>query len=483
MNGKPSRVWFRRDLRLSDNPALLAACARGGPVIPIYVASPLEDGLWAPGAASRWWLHHSLAAFDGSLAARGSRLIIRGGASIEVLLSLADELEADAVYWNRLYEPAALRRDHETERALRTHGLATASFNSSLLFEPSLIRNNQDRPFQVFTPFWRRCQETGEPGPAASAPRRIPAPRKWPRSVPLPDLDLLPRHDWAIGLRKIWTPGEHGARASLRRFLEKRLSDYPAGRDRPAEDLTSRLSPHLHFGEISPQQVWSAAVGRSEQRAAGAYLRQIGWREFAHHLLFHFPHTATKPLRPEYAAFPWRRDPASLRAWQEGRTGYPLVDAGIRQLWQTGWMHNRVRMVVASFLVKDLLLPWQEGAKWFWDTLVDADLANNTLGWQWAAGCGADAAPYFRVFNPVLQGERFDAKGAYVRRWVPELARLPDRWIHKPWMAPQKILSEAGVELGRTYPKLLVDHAAARDRALEAFGSLREKAANVAKRA
>jgi deoxyribodipyrimidine photo-lyase len=470
MRSDPAIVWFRRDLRLSDNPALIAAFARGGPVIPVFVWAPEEDRPWQPGAAARWWLHHSLDCLSRELASRGSRLVIRKGLSFEALLELVRETGARGLFWNRVYEPAASRRDRRLEHRFEALGLKVGTFNASLLFEPAGVRNKQGRPFQVFTPFWRSCTEQAVFDPPAPAMRRLLGPRRWPKSANLSELKLLPTVNRAAGFQSAWTPGERGAQSALRRFLKSGLDRYVESRDTPALDLTSRLSPHLHFGEIGPRQIWHAVSESGAEGVGGAYLRQLGWREFAHHLLFHFPHTPTEPLRPEYAAFPWRKDPRSLRAWQAGRTGYPLVDAGIRQLWQTGWMHNRVRMIVASFLVKDLLLPWQDGSKWFWDTLVDADLANNTMGWQWAAGCGADAAPYFRVFNPVLQGEKFDPKGAYVRHWVPELARLPGRWIHKPWAAPAKVLTEAGMALGRTYPRPIVDHAAARNRALEAFG-------------
>jgi len=408
-------------------------------------------------------------------------LLVRQGRSAEVLRAVLRETGADAVFWNRLYEPAARRRDGRVAAALRRQGVTVETFNAGLLWEPDDILNGQGRPFQVFTPFWRQC-EVRVPAPPLPAPKiilgveRVNVPATFgAECVNNPEAtgtvtgsapeEVASR--WAAA----WQPGEAGAQARLREFLAGSAADYPRRRDQPALPGTSRLSPQLHFGELSPRQVWHAvqAAAGGWRRAAGAFRRQLAWREFAHHLLWHFPHTPEQPLRAAYARFPWRRDASALRAWQRGQTGFPLVDAGMRELAQTGWMHNRVRMVVASFLVKDLLLPWTAGARWFWETLVDADLANNTLGWQWAAGCGADAAPYFRVFNPVLQGRKFDPAGDYVRRWVPELARLDARWIHRPWQAPAAALQCAGVVLGRTYPRPIVDHAAARLRALDAF--------------
>jgi deoxyribodipyrimidine photo-lyase len=474
MSDAPTLVWFRQDLRLSDNPALAAAVDRGSPVIPVFIWAPDEEGAWRPGAASQWWLRRSLAALNADLEKRGSRLLIRRGPAGKTLNDLLAESRASTVFWNRRYEPAAVARDDDLKARLRERGIAAESFHGNLLFEPSTIRNGSGQPFRVFTAFWRACLTKPVPPPSKNAPRKLRAPENWPHSMELVELGLEPSVDWAAGLRETWRPGESGAESQLKRFLKRPIQEYPVGRDKPAVVGTSRLSPHLHFGEISPGQVWRAVLGRMNDGTLGsraaceAYLRQIGWREFAHQLLYHHPESPEQALRPEFAAFPWRTDPRALRAWTQGKTGYPLVDAGMRELWHTGWMHNRVRMVVASFLVKHLLIGWQEGAAWFWDTLVDADLASNTLGWQWVAGCGADAAPYFRIFNPVLQGERFDPAGKYVRRWVPELSGVPDDWIHKPWSAPASILARAGVKIGRTYPSPIVDHAAARERALAA---------------
>lgn len=473
-------VWFRNDLRLTDNPALAAAVRRPGSVMPVFIWDPLAEEHWQPGAASRWWLHHSLANLDRRLRQVGSRLIIRCGESRNILLELARETQAKAVFWNRRYEPAIVARDRTLKADLRALGLEAESFNAALLFEPWEVQTSTGKPFQVFTPFWKACLALPEPEDEYPCPTYVPPPAEWPRTQLLETLHLEPAIDWAGGVRATWRPGEDGARLQLEQLLNDVLVSYAQERDRPDLSGTSRLSPHLHFGEMGPRQVWRAVrhqlfhLGPSVTEAAASYLRQLGWREFASHLLFHFPSSAELPLRSEFNAFPWREDADAFRAWSRGRTGYPLVDAGMRELWTTGWMHNRVRMVAASFLVKDLLLPWQLGARWFWDTLVDADLANNTLGWQWTAGCGADAAPYFRIFNPVKQGEKFDRRGDYVRHWVPELSRLPDNWIHQPWEAPQGLLQEAGVMLGDNYPHPIVTHATARLRALAGFASLQE---------
>jgi len=467
---------------LSDNPALVAALGRGGPIIPVYIWEPKEEGEWAPGDGSRWWLHRSLVCLDAELRVRGSRLALRRGGSLPTLTRLVRECGAGAVFWNHRSEPAIAARDAHIEAELRAKGVTVETFNSQLLFDPDAVRTAVGRPYQVFTAFWNGCRSLPPPPKPLPAPRRLPRPAHWPATLALTDLPLASASDRAAAFRDIWEPGERAALSRVGHFLRKGLTEYPGARDRPDLPGTSRLSPHLHFGEIGPRQIWHAVQGfvgtsRTRQRvvAAEAYLRQLGWREFAHHLLFHFPHTPSRPLHSEFMAFPWVSDDDALKAWQQGRTGYPIVDSAMRALWQTGWMHNRLRMIVASFLVKDLLLPWQQGAKWFWKTLVDADLANNTLGWQWVGGCGADATPYFRHFNPVRQGERFDPHGHYVRRWIPELAPLPAAWIHRPWEAPSSGLAEAGVVLGKTYPRPIVSHAVARLRALAAFAAVTRK--------
>lgn len=477
----PILLWFRRDLRLTDNPALRAAVGLKRPIIPVYIFSPEDEGAWVPGGASRWWLHHSLASLSADLDKRGSRLILCAGAASEVLRKLIKETGADTLVWNRLYDPSLIDRDQKIKASLKEEGLTVKSFNSALLFEPWAVQNKAGKPFQVFTPFWKHCLAATEPEAPLPAPKSLPAPVRWPSSDILESFDLLPKIHWDTGLTETWTPGERGAIRQLQVFCDEVLSGYKRNRDVPGLRGTSRMSPHLHFGEIGPRQIWDTVQAVTAQESghglihgAEHYLREVGWREFAYHLLYHFPHTPEQPLREEFQDFPWRKDLKGLKAWQRGMTGYPIVDAGMRELWHTGWMHNRVRMIAASFLIKDLLIPWQEGAAWFWDTLVDADLANNTLGWQWTAGCGADAAPYFRIFNPILQGIKFDPEGVYVRRWCPELKELPDTWIHKPWEADDRVLAKAGITLGKTYPRPIVDHGEARDRALGALSEIKK---------
>ncbi len=465
---------------MQDNVALHAALVRSGPVVPVYILDDAGEGAWSAGGATRWWLHHSLAALDASLRARGSRLVFARGNSAEILAGLVAATGARAVYWNRRYEPGVIARDKEIKAGLIAAGVEAKSFNSALLFEPHTIANKQGNPFQVFTPYWRHCLTQAVAEPVAIKAGNFAAPSAWPESLALEEFGLLPTIKWDAGFYEAWSPGEAGAQKQLKHFVARAMETYADDRNTPGAPGTSRLSPHLHFGEIGPRQVWAAVRALAKDsgvfppsRGAQVYLTEIGWREFAHHLLFHFPSTPTQPLREDFKRFPWADDTdgEKLRAWRRGRTGYPIVDAGMRELWHTGWMHNRVRMIVASFLVKHLRLPWQRGAEWFWDTLVDADLAQNTLGWQWSAGCGADAAPYFRIFAPVTQGERFDADGAYVRRWVPEIAKLPDKFLHAPWTAPANIREFAKIE--GNYPDPIVDHAKAREEALAAFKTLR----------
>jgi deoxyribodipyrimidine photo-lyase len=461
-----SIIWFRGDLRLADNPALIAALGSGHFVVPVYVLDDETEGVRPAGAASRWWLHHSLQSLDACLRAAGSRLILRRGPAEQVIAGLAAECRAEAVHWNRAYDRGGRARDARLEQALARRGVAAASHKANLLFEPHEIRTLAGGPFKVFTAFWRACRQMPPPERPLPAPRRLPAPEAWPKSDDLASWRLLPTMpDWSGGLGASWVPGEAGAIARLMAFLDEAIADYADKRDRPALDGTSRLSPHLAFGEVSPRQIWRAVAARPHSAATEKFLAELGWREFANHLMFHFDDLAQRNFRPEFDAFPWSADDVAVEAWRRGRTGYPIVDAGMRQLWTTGWLHNRVRMIVASFLTKDLLVDWRVGERWFWDTLVDADAANNAAGWQWVAGSGADAQPYFRIFNPVLQGEKFDPAGDYVRRWVPELQSLPAATIHKPWTASEKVPAEI-------YPERIVEHAAARDRALAAFRDL-----------
>ena len=476
-------LWFRHDLRLADNPALLAAVGTGRPVLPLFILDDDAAGCWRPGGASRWWLHHSLDRLAGRLARLGSRLVLRRGPAAEVLEAVMAEAGAAGVMWNRLYEPWAIARDRAIKQRLRDRGAIVESFNAALIAEPWEITTGTGQPYQVFTPFWRALRSRPAFKAPRAAPRQIPLPPHPPVGDRLEDWELLPRADgpggdWAASFDAVWVPGEASALARLGSFLDDGLAAYPERRDLPGTDGTARLSPHLHRGEIGPRQIWRAVMMCADAApelaaAAEGFLRELGWREFSHHLLYHWPDLPERPWRRAFAKFPWRDDPAGLRAWQRGMTGYPIVDAGMRELWATGWMHNRVRMIAASFLVKDLLVPWQKGEAWFWDTLVDADLAQNAASWQWVAGSGADAAPYFRIFNPVSQGQKFDPAGDYVRRWVPELASLPDRLLQRPWEAPADMLSVAGVELGRDYPKRCVDHDQARKRALTAWREMR----------
>ena len=475
----PVIVWLRQDLRLADQPALAAAVASGHPVLPVYV---LDDGAHplAPGGASRWWLHHSLGALARDLQRRGGTLILRRGAAPgRVIEALAKERGAAAVYWGRRYDSAEIEQDTALKQRLGAAGIAAKSFNTSLLFEPWTIETQSGRPYQVFTQYWRACRSAPEPNAPLPAPVKIPAPAHLPASDALDDWALLPaRPDWAKGFGPVWQPGEAGAAMRLEEFLEDRLHGYKTERELPDRDGTSGLSPHLRFGEISPRQIWHAVrhhlatAKHPPDGDADSFLAEIGWREFSYSLLYYHPGIAREPLKPQFADFPWQRDAQALQAWQRGMTGYPIVDAGMRQLWATGWMHNRVRMITASFLIKHLLQPWQDGERWFWDTLVDADPASNAASWQWVAGSGADASPYFRVFNPVLQGKKFDPDGDYVRRWVPELARVDRSIIHEPWTTED--LRSRGTSKSTTgaYPPPMIDLMAGRHRALAAFASL-----------
>ena len=473
----PILVWLRRDLRLADNPALAHAAAAGA-VIPVYLHCPHEETPWQTGAASRWWLHYSLKGLQSACADRGLPLIIRQpDSSLAGLRDLIHETGASRVVWNRLYEPATVERDRAIKLALREDGVAAESHNGALLYEPWEIRKRDGGHYKAFTPFWRCLQEQqGPPAPLAIPEAR--GPEIVPDSVSLEALDLLPGIPWDAHFHDIWEPGEAGARKRLEAFVAERLSGYDNNRNLPAQSGTSGLSPHLHYGDISPRQIWERVTGGGnvpDDVDTRSFLSEIAWREFSHHLLYYSPDMPEEPMDRRFRDFPWAADTddSLLHAWQAGQTGIPIVDAGMRELWTTGWMHNRLRMVVGSLLTKNLRLPWQQGEAWFWDTLVDADLASNSMGWQWIQGCGADAAPYFRIFNPVRQGERFDPDGTYVRQWVPELADLPAKHIHSPWQAPAGELNRAGIRLGTTYPHPIVDLAGSRKQALEAYQAIR----------
>lgn len=472
---KYSIVWFRQDLRLTDNPALHHATRSADVVLPLYVHAPREAHPWSPGAASDWWRHHSLSQLQELIQKQGSRLLIRRGPSLEALLALIRESGAQAVYWNRLYEPQLARRDQHIAATLRSIGIEVHEYHGALLHAPDSVKTHQGTPFRVFTPFWRTCQQHSLGDTPLPAPQRLTPHRLG--GEPLEALELLPRIPWDHGLADNWQPGEAAALQQLQAFGEGALNDYDEGRDFPGRNDTSRLSPHLAFGEISPRQIVTAVLNAFVEDATrgnqiDTFLSELGWREFAYHCLHHFPEMTDRPLNPRFEHFSWQHDPGLLDAWQQGRTGIPMVDAGMRQLWHSGWMHNRVRMVVASFLTKNGLQPWQDGARWFWDTLVDADLASNSFNWQWVAGCGLDAAPYFRIFNPVRQSERFDPQGRYLLRWLPELTPLPLRWLHTPWLAPQGVQRDCGVHIGRDYPTPLLDLSRSRQRALSRFKQL-----------
>jgi deoxyribodipyrimidine photo-lyase len=471
----PALLWFRQDLRLADNAALQAAAGR--PLLPVFVLDDEAARRWAPGGAARWWLHHSLAALGRDLAERGAPLLLARGRAEIIIPALAAAIGAPEVMAGRLHEPWARERDHRIGEALGASGRRLRLFTASVLREPTEVMSGSGRPYAVYTPFARAVAAMGEPEAPLPTPARLRPVAAPPQGESLDALRLYPlsgKPDWAAEFHTLWTPGEAGAQARLARFLAGPVAGYAAQRNDPGTEGTSGLSPHLRWGEISPRQVWHA-VRQAQPGALSAswpFLSEILWREFSYHLLWHRPEMPERALRERFARFPWQRDAALLRAWQRGRTGYPIVDAGMRQLWRLGWMHNRVRMIAASVLVKHLLQPWQEGADWFWDTLVDADLASNSASWQWVAGSGTYASPYFRIFNPVLQGERFDPTGRYVRRFLPDLARLPDKWIHRPWEAPEAVLRDAGVRLGRDYPRPLIDHVAGRQRALAALAAL-----------
>ncbi len=467
---KVNIFWFRNDLRLADNPGLAAALRRADKTVLLYVLDDQAAGPWAMGGASRWWLHHSLQSLSKAIAACGGTLVLRRGDAGSIIPDLAAELQVTEIFSGRRFEPWARQQDREIAGRLKASGIAWHRQLSSLLFPPESITTKTGGIYGVFTPYSRTCFEQPPPAEAIAPPDRISSPSGIP-SENLEDWQLTPRRpDWAAGIRAAWEPGETGAEKRLRRFISDALQGYKSARDRPGEDGTSGLSPHLHFGEISPAAIWRAA-SLMEKSCNGreTFLKEMLWREFAAYLLWHHPEMPEQPLRKEFAEFSWRQDRDGLQAWQRGLTGIPIVDAGMRQLWQTGWMHNRIRMVCASFLTKHLLIPWQQGEAWFWDTLVDADLAANAINWQWVAGCGADAAPYFRIFNPVLQGRKFDPDGLYVRRYVPELACMPDKFIHAPWEADTAVLAAAKVALGRNYPHPIISLDRGRERALAAY--------------
>jgi deoxyribodipyrimidine photo-lyase len=474
MTDAPTIVWFAADLRTHDHPALKAAADRGNPVIPVYIQDDDPGDGWPDGQAVRWWLRRSLEELDATCRRAGLRLIRRRGEPASVLTSLADSTGADAVYWNRNIRPGRRERANAAAERLRDRGWTVRRHAPDLLHDPDAVETTSGGPYHVYTPFWnkfRKIVDVNEPVPRPDL-TSVPTPGDWPESDAWADLGLAV--DWeGDAIDDIWKPGESAALERLEAFTDTPIEDYESARDRPDRDGTSRMSPRLRHGEVSPRQVWAAAQPSMPSDGAETYLQEIVWREFSYHLLHHYPETTREPLRDKFRDFDWRDAPGELERWRQGQTGFPIVDAGMRQLKETGWMHNRVRMIVASFLTKDLRIHWLQGAEWFWQKLVDADLANNTMGWQWAAGSGADAQPFFRIFNPVSQGERHDPQGDYVRRWVPEVSDLPDEVLHAPWTADPEVREAAGVTLGEDYPAPMVDHGEARERALEAYNRIK----------
>lgn len=477
-NPRPILVWLREDLRLSDNPALDAAAQAGAPVVCVYILETGKAGSRALGGASKWWLHKSLEALSADIESRGGRLLLRRGEAQDILLDLTGELEACGVFWNRRYDAGGIAADKAIKSALKDAGLEAKSFNGRLLSEPWRIQTGSGGHYKVFTPYWKALRAEYN----STAPHPVPDALADPDadSDTLEDWGLLPTTpNWAGQFSDMWTPGEAGARERLETFLDGPVNDYADDRNRPdLEWSTSGLSPHLRWGEIGPAQIWRAVQGRISagdvnESAAWKFLSEVAWREFSYVLLYHHPDLASGNYNSNFNHMPWRDSESDLAAWQRGQTGYPIVDAGMRQLWALGWMHNRVRMIAASFLTKHLLIPWQTGEDWFWDTLVDADPASNAASWQWVAGSGADAAPYFRIFNPITQGQKFDPAGDYVRCWCPELAALPDKYLFSPWEAPDEVLIKSGVTLGRTYPHPIIDHSHGRQRALDAYDQIK----------
>jgi deoxyribodipyrimidine photo-lyase len=475
---KPLILWFRKDLRLDDNHALHAACRTGRPIIPLYIREPSSSGTGPLGGAQEWWLHHSLMSLTASIEALGGSLNLVSGDALDVLVDLIKKTGADTVIWNRRYDPPGIAIDTRIKRELEQQGLDAQSFAGQLLHEPSRLKTGGGTPYRVYTPFWRALEGSGEPPHPVDAPKKVKFASELPASEKLASWKLLPtKPDWAKDFAEVWTAGEEAARERLTDFLDQSLEGYKADRDFPAKQSTSIMSPYLALGVISPARIWEETRGLDVPADDLVHFRkELAWREFSYHLLFHFPKLPYANWNDRFDGFEWSNSTAHFRAWTKGMTGYPIVDAGMRQLWKHGFMHNRVRMIVASFLIKDLMIDWRRGEAWFRDTLVDADPASNAASWQWVAGCGADAAPFFRIFNPVLQGEKFDRDGAYVREFVPELAALDTKYIHKPFAAPQSVLDKADIKLGETYPKPIVDHATARDRALKAYNAVKDAA-------
>ena len=464
-------VWFRQDLRVLDNPALSAA-ANNGAVLPIYILDDINAESHKMGSASRVWLYHALQSLNSIL--KGNLKVFSGDAK-KIILSLCEKYDIEVVRWNRCYEPWRIARDQKIKKNLNQINIEAKSYNGSLLWEPWDVLKSDGTPYKVFTPYFRKgCLKADSPRALITKPKRINFYEKnIATAITIEDLNLLPKIRWNQSIEINWSISEADAREKLTKFLKEGILDYKEGRNFPSKQCVSRLSPYLHFGQISPHQIWFALINEKQNLNTDHFKSELGWREFSHSLLYHFPTLPSANLQQKFNRFPWHKDEGLLKAWQYGQTGYPIIDAGMRELWQTGYMHNRIRMIVGSFLVKNLLLHWHHGEAWFWDCLVDADLANNSASWQWIAGCGADAAPYFRVFNPVTQGEKFDENGEYTRHYVPELKNMPNKYLFRPWEAPNAILDVAGIRLGENYPMPIVDLKASRLRALEAYASLK----------
>ena len=468
MAEKINIFWFRQDLRIADNPALTHA-AESGRVLAVYILDQNDQGDHGPGAASRWWLHHSLKALNESL--QGQLNIFRGDPQT-ILQDLQEEYGASEIFWNRCYEPQSIERDAAIKKFFQDQQVEVKSFNGSLLWEPMQVLKNDGTPYRVFTPYYRKgCLNADAPREPLPVPQRLNLLQS-ESSETLESLGLLPKIRWDQKMESYWEISEAGGQQKMQEFFEHGLRDYKEGRNFPAKSCVSRLSPYLHQGQISPNQAWYGAQAKHSGKNLDHFLSELGWREFSYSLLYHFPDLPTRNLQGRFDAFPWKEDSRLLERWKRGQTGYPIVDAGMRELWETGYVHNRVRMIVGSFLVKNLLLHWKHGERWFWDCLVDADMANNSASWQWVAGCGADAAPYFRIFNPVSQGQKFDPEGTYTKQFVPELKDLPAKYLFSPWEAPDLVLKNAGVHLGENYPHPIVPLRESREKALEAFSML-----------
>ncbi|GAB4192532.1 MAG: deoxyribodipyrimidine photo-lyase [Simkaniaceae bacterium] len=464
-------LWFRQDLRLKDNPALHNCAKENNKIFAAYIYAPKEQGNWEMGGAAKWWLHKSLQALEAKIKNQKGRLFVEKGKASTLLKKLCKAEKITSVYCNRCYEPFFIEQEEDVRKKLAEEGIVLKVFDGNLLIPPEKIRSKQGNIYQVYTPFWKTLRKE-EIQKAAPQPRNLQFEKSILAGKTIDQLKLFP--SWNLKeIPAVWAPGEDAAQNKWRYFFKNKITNYKRDRDFPAKDATSRLSPHLHFGEISPREIWHKALEEGSS-SAGCFLQELAWREFSYHLLFHFPYTAQKNLKSKFSRFPWQKNKKLLTAWQKGKTGVPIVDAGMRELWQTGWMHNRVRMIVASFLIKDCLIHWLEGAKWFWDTLVDADLANNTMGWQWTAGSGADAAPFFRIFNPYTQAEKFDPEGAYIKKYLPELSQLPLKYLYDPSKAPKDVLENAGVSLGKSYPKPIIDHSAARKKTLSLFKKIKK---------